>query len=212
MVWGVLLMVELPSDRRGFLDRMNWENFQEHQDSFPIGTVLVALTLVLTIMAIFLSSQGESRTGDEIRWSFFILLVIILCIVAIRWLYPKHLRYDEMDYAIDLQDGEFKKGINKAMVEGALDGRLFSQVNMMLDLREALANRVMTRHHMSKTDLQKAIDEDRLGPLVGDLDMAWILKGSMRDFEELLKDESNEIRVNFYVWFADMLRKVEEWH
>jgi hypothetical protein len=205
-------MVELPSDRRGFLDRMNWENFQEHQDTFPIGTVLVALTLVLTIMAIFLSSQGESRTGDEIRWSFFILLVIILCIVAIRWLYPKNLRYDEMDYSIDLQDGEFKKGINKAMVEGALEGRLFSQVNMLLDLREALANRVMTRHHMSKTDLQNAIEEDRLGPLVGDLDMAWILKGSMRDFEELLKDESNGIRANFYVWFADMLRKVEEWH
>jgi hypothetical protein len=191
---------------------MNWEDYQEHKDSFPIGTVLVVLTLVFTIMAIFLSTQGESRTGDDLRWSFFILLIIILCIVAIRWLYPKHLKYDEMDYSIDLQDGEFKQGLNKASVEGALNGRFFNQVNMIQDLREALANRVMTRNHISKADLQTAIDEDRLAPLVHDTDLAWILKGTTRDFEELLKDETNEIRANFFVWFADMLRKVEEWH
>jgi hypothetical protein len=202
----------LPSDRRGFLDRMNWENYQEHEDSFPIGTVLVVLTLVLTIMAIFLSSQGGSGTGDDLRWSFFILLVIILCIVAIRWLYPKHLRYDEMDYSAELQDGEFKQGINKAVVEGALDGRLFSQINMVQDLREALAGRVMARNHLSKADLQTAIEENRLGPMVNDIDLEWILKGTTRDFEELLKDGSNGIRANFFVWFADMLRKVEEWH
>ena len=206
------LLPELPSDRRGFLDRMNWENYQEHQDSFPVGTVLVVLTLVLTIMAIFLSTEGGSSTGDDLRWSFFILLVIILCAIAIRWLYPKHLRYDVMDYSADLQDWEFKQGIKRAMAEGALDGHLFSQINMVQDLREALAGRVMARHHLSKADLQTAIDENRSGALVSDTDLAWILKGTPRDFEDLLKDGSNEIRANFYVWFADMLRKVEEWH
>jgi hypothetical protein len=204
-------MPELPIDRKGLFDGMNWEDYQEHHDRFPVGTVLVVLTLVLTIMAIFLSTQGESRSGDDMRWYFFLLLVIVLCIVAIRWLLPKQLRFDEMDYRADLQDGEFKQGMSKAMVEGALDGNLFSQVNMMMDLREALANRVMARNHMSKADLQAAIDQDRLGTLVRDHDLAWILKASTRDFELMLKDESNEIRANFYVWFEDMLRKVEEW-
>ena len=207
----MLRLPDLPSDRRGFLDRMNWENYQEHQDSFPIGTVLVSLTLVLTIMTIFLSSQGESGSGNDLRWAFFIVLVIILCIVAVRWLYPKRLRFDEMDYSVELQDGEFKKGLNKDMVNGALDGHLFGQVNMILDLREALANRVMARNHLTRSDLQLAIDEGRAGALVGDTDLVWILKGSTRDFEGMLKDESNEVRANFYVWFADMLRKVEEW-
>ena len=205
-------MPELPSDRRGFLDRMNWENYQEHEDSFPVGTVLVVLTLVLTIMAIFLTTQGESSTGDDLRWSFFILLVIILCVVAIRWLYPKHLRYDEMDISVDLQEGEFKQGINKSVVEGALDGHLFSQVNMIQDLREALASRVMARKHLSKADLQRVIDQKRLELLVNDIDLAWILKGTARDFEELLKDESNEISANFLVWFSGILKKVEDWH
>jgi hypothetical protein len=203
---------ELPIDRRRFMDRMNWEDFQEHRDSFPIGTLLAVLTVVLTIMAIFLSSQGESRTGDDLRWGFFILLVFILCIVAIRWLYPKRLRFDEMDYREDLRDGEFTQGIDKATAEGALEGKLFSQVNMMLDLREALSNRVMARNHLSRPGLQTAIEEKRLAPLVKDTDLAWILNGTARKFEELLRDESNEIRANFYVWFEDMLRKVEEWH
>jgi hypothetical protein len=205
-------MPELPSDKKGFMEHLNWESYQEHQDSFPIGTVLVALTLVLTIMTIFLTSAGESSSGNDLRWGFFIVLVIILCVVAIRWLYPKRLRFDEMDYSAELEDGEFKKGLNKDMVRGALDGHLFSQVNMLMDLREALADRVMARNKMTRADLQAAIEEGRLAKLVGDTDLAWILKGSTRDFESMLKDESNEVRANFYVWFADMLRKVEEWH
>jgi len=203
---------ELPSDRRRFMDRVSWEDFQEHRDSFPIGTLLAVLTVVLTIMAIFLSSQGESRTGDDLRWGFFILLVFILCLVAIRWLYPKRLRFDEMDYREDLRDGEFRQGMDRTTAEGALEGKLFSQVNMMLELREALANRVMARNHLSRPALQAAIEEKRLAPLVKDTDLAWILNGTTRKFEDLLRDESNEIRANFYVWFADMLRKVEEWH
>jgi hypothetical protein len=202
---------ELPSDRRRFMDRLNWEDFQEHRDAFPVGTLLAVLTVVLTIMAIFLSSQGESRTGDDLRWGFFILLVLILCIVAIRWLYPKRLRFDEMDYREDLGDGEPKHGIDRTTAEGALEGKLFNQVNMMLQLREALANRVMARNHLSRPGLQTVIEEKRLAPLVKDTDLAWILNGTARKFEELLRDESNGIRANFYVWFEDMLRKVEEW-
>jgi hypothetical protein len=70
----------------------------------------------------------------------------------------------------------------------------------------------MARNRLTKPDLQKAIEEDGLAPLVNDTDLAWILKGTARQFEDLLKDDSNEIRANFYVWFEDMLRKVEEWH
>ena len=204
-------MAELPSEPRTFRDRIGWKNLQNHPDPFPVGTVLVVLTLVLTIMAIFLSAQGQSGTGDGLRWGFFVLLVVILCLVAIRWIYPERSSYDEVDYQVELPDGGAGRGIDRSKVKGALDGHLFNQVDLMLGLREVMANRLMVRHRLSRADLRTAIDEDRLDALVDDIDLAWVLKGNARDFEELLTDGSNEVRANFFVWFGDMLRKVEEW-
>jgi hypothetical protein len=203
-------MPEPISEKRKILDRI-WDS-EEHKNGFPFGTVIVVLTAVLTIMAVFLSSQGESRTGDDMRWIFFLVLVIILCVTVIRWIYPKKAWYEGTNYSIELDDGEFKQGLNKHSVKEAIEGNIFGQINLLMELKETLTNKVMVRKHLSRTDLRAAIEKGKAGEVVRDIDLAWILKATTRDIEDLLLDESNGIGANFYVWFSDMLRKVEEWH
>ena len=173
--------------------------------------MIVVLTAVLTIMAVFLSTQGESRTGDDMRWIFFLLLVIILCVSVIRWIYPKRAWYEGTNYFIDLDDGEFNQGVNKHSVQEAIDGNIFGQINLLLDLKETFTNKVMVRKRWSRSDLRAVIEKGKAGQTVKDIDLVWILKATTRDIEDLLMDESNGIRANFYVWFSDMIGKVEEW-
>ena len=203
-------MAEPITEKRKILDRI-WES-EEHRAGFPWGTLIVVLTAVFTIMAVFLSSQGDSRTGDDMRWLFFLLLVIILCVTVIRWVYPKPAWYEEMSNYIDLDDGEFKQGLNKHSVQEAIDGNIFGQMNLLSELKETLVNKVMVRKHLSRSDLRTVIEKGKAEQMVKDVDLAWILKATTRDIEDLLMDESNGIRANFYVWFSDMIRKVEEWH
>jgi hypothetical protein len=203
--------VEPPRERRRILDRI-WESDEEQGAGFPFGTVIVVLTVVLTIMAVFLTTQGESRTGDDVRWGIFILLVIILCMVVVRWTYPVRAWYEGQDRFIDTKDMEFKQGLDRGNAVEALEGNIFNQVNLLQDLRETYANKVMVRRHLTRADLRTAIERGPSGSVAMDADLAWMLKAIARDIEDLLMDDSNGIRVNFYVWFSDMLRKVEEWH
>jgi hypothetical protein len=203
-------LAEPITEKRKILDRI-WDS-EEHKRGFPWGTLIVVLTAVFTIMAVFLSSQGDSRTGDDMRWIFFLLLVIILCVTVIRWVYPKPAWYEEMGNYVDLDDGEFKQGLNKHSVQEAIDGNIFGQMNLLSELKETLVNKVMVRKHLSRSDLRTAIEKGMADQMVKDVDLAWILKATTREIEDLLMDESNGIRANFYVWFSDMIRKVEEWH
>jgi hypothetical protein len=203
-------MAEPISEKRKILDRI-WDS-EEHRGDFPFGTLIVVLTAVLTIMAVFLSTQGESRTGDDMRWIFFLLLVIILCVTAVRWVYPKRAWYEGMHYTVDLDDGEFKLGLNKHSVQQAIEGNIFGQINLLLDLKETFVNKVMVRKRLSRPDLRAMIENGKAGHMIKDIDLIWIVKATTRDIEDLLMDESNGIGANFYVWFSDMLRKVEEWH
>jgi hypothetical protein len=203
-------LAEPITEKRKILDRI-WDS-EEHKGGFPYGTVIVVLTAVLTIMAVFLSSQGESRTGDDLRWIFFLLLVIILCVTVIRWVYPKRAWYEGVEYSVESDDGEFKQGLNKHSVQEAIEGNIFGQINLLLDLKETFVNKVMVRKRLSRSDLREIIEKGRAGQTVKDIDLAWILKATTRDIEDLLLDDSNGIRANFYVWFSDMLIKVEEWH
>ena len=69
----------------------------------------------------------------------------------------------------------------------------------------------MVRKRWSRSDLRAVIEKGKAGQTVKDIDLVWILKATTRDIEDLLMDESNGIRANFYVWFSDMIGKVEEW-
>ena len=141
-----------------------------------------------------------------------LLLVIILCLTVIRWVYPKRAWYEGANYSVELDDGEFKQGLNHHSMQEAIDGNIFGQINLLLDLKETLVNRVMVRKRLSRSDLRAMIEKGKAGQMVKDIDLAWILKATTRDVEDLLMDDSNGIRANFYVWFSDMIRKVEEWH
>lgn len=204
-------MRELPSERRGLLHGRSWGKHPDGKEPFSLGSILTVVTLFLTIAAIFLSWHGESGTGETVQWFFFIFLVFILCVVMTRWLLPRRPSYDETGYRTYLQDAEFHQGVNRTTVEGALDGDLFGQVNMLMEMRETLTTRAMARNRISRADLEMAINQDDLGRLVQDTDLAWIMKGNRRDFEVLLQDQSNEIRANFYVWFEGIMRKAEDW-
>jgi hypothetical protein len=199
------------SDRRNILDSI-WDSDPDQRGGFPFGAVIALLTIVLTIMAIFLSTQGESRTGDDIRWSLFIILVIILCAIVIRLVYPKRAWYEGQNYFIGTKDVEFKIGLNRGNVSRALEGNIFSQVNLLQDLKEIFSTKVLVRRHLTEADLRIAIAKDTIGQMAKDIDLTWVLKATTRDMEEILMDESNGIRGNFYEWFSDVLKKVEEWH
>jgi hypothetical protein len=173
---------------------------------------IAALTAILSIMAVFLSTQGESGTGDDFRWGVFIVLVIVLCAMSIRWVYPKRAWYEGQDRFIDIKEVEFKQGLNKGNVREALEGNVFSQVNLLLELKEIFTNKLLVRRHLTRAELRAAIEKGTVGQLAKDLDLAWILKATTRDAEDLLMDESNGIRANFHAWFSDMVKKVEEWH
>jgi hypothetical protein len=172
----------------------------------------VVLTVVLTIMAVFLSTQGDSGTGNDARWAFFILLVIVLCLVVVRWSLPRRAWYEGQDHFIATGEMGFVQGPNRSNMAEALEGNVFAQVNLLQDLRETYANRVMSRRHLTRADLRTAVESGAAKNMAMDADLAWMLRANTRDIEDLLMDESNGIRVNFYVWFSDMLRKVEEWH
>jgi hypothetical protein len=204
-------MAEPPSDRRNILGSI-WDSDPEQRGGFPFGAVIALLTIVLTIMAIFLSTQGESRTGDDIRWSLFIILVTILCAIVIRLVYPRRAWYEGQHYFIDTKDIEFKTGLNKDYVGKALDGNIFGQVALLLDLKEAYSNKVLVRRHLTVADLRSAIEKNTIGQMAKDVDLTWMLEATTRDMEDVLMDESNGISANFYEWFSDMLKKVEEWH
>lgn len=189
-----------------------WESDPEQREGFPFGMAIVILTFVLTIMAVFLSTQGESRSGEDVRWILFVALVIILCLFVIRWTYPKRAWYEGEGRFIDIKDVEFKQGLNKNNVQEALEGNIFSQVNLLQDLKVTFSNKVMVHRHLTIADLRNAIEKGMAGQMTKDIDLTWILKATTKDMEDLLLDESNGIRANFYRWLSDMLRKVEEWH
>ena len=186
-------------------------NDRAPQSGFPFGIIVVVIGIVLTIAVLSLTAQGDSTTGNDFRWVFFLLLTIILCVTVIGWIYPKRALYYEMDYFVDKEDERSPQGLNKGNVQKALDGNIFSQTTLLLDLRKTFVNKVLVRKRMTRTDLMTAIEKGTMGNMHMDIDLIWILKASNRDIEDLLQDESNGIHTNFVEWFSEMLRKVEEW-
>ena len=175
-----------------------------------MGTWLLVITLVVFAIVLFLPFVAENWSDPWGRFLMFLVVLGVLLLVLVRLALPRN---DEMvsSGAVDLEVG--KEDVETFM-ELAIEGQPYSQLNVYMELKRALMNRVRVRRNLSEDRWVYVLSNPNvLQRLVDDPDLYRLTMLEDKGTTNLVQYQRLGVVIGdgFLERYEELLRKVESW-
>jgi hypothetical protein len=176
-----------------------------------LRAILIITTLAISAAILFLPFLGEAWADAEIRFLLFLVLLVLVALMLIRWTAPMTSEYEVMP---PLQDSFSHVEVGGNLMEQALGGQPYGQLKMYLELRTVFLERVRTRRRLDDTGWRLLLsDRPRFQALVGDPDLFMLMHLEDRGTADLAQYSNLGLAFGrgFAERFGTLLGKVEQW-
>lgn len=167
--------------------------------------------MAISAMILFLPFLGDAWGNAETRFILFLVLLVLVALMLIRWTLPEGSEYEVMP---PMEDGVTQVERDGSMMEQALDGQPYGQLKVYLELRAVFLERVRTRRRLDDAGWRELIsDRSRFQSVVGDPELLGLTSLEDRGTADL--DQYDDLGLafgrGFEGRFGALLGKVEQW-
>lgn len=175
-----------------------------------LGSLLLVITLVVFAIVLFLPFVSDSWSDPWGRFLMFLAVLGVLLLVLVRLTMPRK-EEGAVSEAIDI---EIRAEEVETFMELAIQGQPYSQLNVYMELKHALMNRVRVRRNLSEDRwvyvlsnpnvLQRLVDDPELYRLTMLEDKGTVNLSQYQRLGVVIGD-------GFLARYEELLRKVEQW-